>query len=386
MKKNLLSLAMMLLGAWALTACSNDDETPYEPKEVEVTNGVFVVCSGHMSTPINGGLTYYDFATSTATPQAFKAVNGRELGLTANDVLVYGDKMFIVVDNENTIEVVNKKDLKSVKQIKLKEMMADGQGAHPRHIIAKDGKIYVSNYGTSNADWVSYSVNGNGSVAVIDAETYQLKATYAVGGYPEGLAIVGNDLYVVNSNYSMGNASISKINLSTGAESKISHADIINPVAAVAINGNLYYLDSGNYGATPPYAQENAGVRKVTADGQVTKVVDATAMCSDGKKIYVINSPYGVGSTSYAIYDVASNTTKAFTPSEDVEYPNTIGVDPINGDVFIASNSKDADTGKASYKIPGYVKQYKADGTFVSKFNCWVGPCAIVANTGVKYE
>lgn len=386
MKKYLLSFAVLVMGMSLMTACSDDDETPYEPQEVEVSNGVFVVCSGNMSTPINGGLTYFDYATSTATPQAFKAVNGRELGLTTNDALVYGDKMYIVVDNENTIEVVNKKDMTSVKQIKLKDMMADGQGAHPRHIIAQDGNIYVSNYGTSNADWASYTITGNGSVAVIDAETYQLKATYAVGGYPEGLAIVGNDLYVVNSNYSMGNASISKINLSTGAETKISHADIINPVAAVAINGNLYYLDSGAYGATPPYAQENAGVRKVTADGQVTKVVDATAMCSDGKKIYVINSPYGVGSTSYAIYDVASNTTKAFTPSEDVEYPNTIGIDPVNGNIFIASNSKDADTGKASYKTPGYVKQYKADGTFVSKFNCWVGPCAIIANTAVEYK
>ena len=184
----------------------------------------------------------------------------------------------------------------------------------------------------------------------------------------------------------MGNASISKINLSTGAETKISDENIINPVAAVAINGSLYYLDSGAYGATPPYAQENAGVRKVTENGQVTKVLDATAMCSDGKKIYVINSPYGLNSTSYSVYDVANNSTSAFTPSEDVEYPNTIGVDPITGNVFIASNSKDPDTGKASYKTPGYVKQYKADGTLVTKFDCWVGPCAIVAKTGVKYE
>lgn len=386
MKKNLLSFAMVLAGAWALTACSNDDDTNYVPKAVDVTNGVFVVCSGHMSTPINGGLTYFDYSTNTATAQAFKSANGRELGLTANDALVYGDKMYIVVDNENTIEVVNKKTLESIKQIKLTEMMTNGQGAHPRHIIAKDGNIYVSNYGTSTADWAAYTVNGNGSVAVIDTLGFQLKATYVAGGYPEGLAIVDNDLYVVNSNYSMGNASISKIDLSTGTETKISHADIINPVAAVAINGNLYYLDSGAYDVNPPYAQTNAGVRKVTADGTVTKVVDATAMCSDGKKIYVINSPYGVGSTSYAIYDVASNTTNTFTPSEDVEYPNTIGVDPVSGNIFIASNSKDADTGRASYKTPGYVKQYKADGTFVNKFSCWVGPCAIVANTGVEYK
>ena len=386
MKKNLLSLAMLLVGAWALVACSNDEETPYVPKSVDVTSGVFVVCSGNMSSSIIGGLTYYDYETKTVTPQAFKSVNGRELGLTANDALVYEDKMYIVVDNENTIEVVDKGNLKSIKQIKLKELMADGQGAHPRHIIAQDGKLYVSNYGTSSADWAAYTVNGNGSVAVIDAKTYELKATYAVGGYPEGLAIVGNNLYVVNSNYGMGNGTISKINLSTGAETKISGEDIMNPVDAVSINGSLYYLDSGSYDYNPPYAQINAGVRKVTENGEVTKVLDATAMCSDGKKIYVINSPYGLNSTSYSVYDVATSSTSAFTPSEEVEYPNTIGVDPITNNVFIASNSKDPDTGKASYKTPGYVKQYKADGSFVTKFDCWVGPCAIIAKTSVKYE
>jgi len=385
MKKNLFNLSLMLLGVLAFSACSSDDDTPYVPKAVDVSNGVFVVCSGNMASSIMGGLTYYDYATKTATAQAFKSVNGRELGLTANDALVYGDKMYIVVDNENTIEVVNKSTLASVKQIKLTDIMADGQGAHPRHIIAQDGNIYVSNYGTSNADWASYTVTGNGSVAVIDTVSYQLKATYAVGGYPEGLAIIGNDLYVVNSNYSMGNASISKINMTSGVETKITDANIINPVSAVAIGGNLYYLDSGSYGSTPPYAQENAGVRKVTPAGVVSKVMDATAMCSDGKNIYVINSPYGLNTTTYAAYSVAEGT-KVFRPSQDVEYPNTIGVDPITGDVFIASNSKDPDTGRASYRTPGYVHQYKADGTFVAKFSSWVGPCVIVANTGVKYE
>ena len=361
MKKNLLSLAMMLVGAWALVACSSDDETPYEPKPVDVTNGVFVVCSGNMSTPVNGGLTYYDYETKTVTAQAFKSVNGRELGLTANDALVYEDKMYIVVDNENTIEVVDKGNLKSIKQIKLKELMADGQGAHPRHIIAQDGKLYVSNYGTSSADWATYTVNGNGSVAVIDAKTYELKATYAWIGYPEGLAIVGNNLYVVNSNYSMGNASISKINLSTGAETKISDENIINPVAAVAINGSLYYLDSGAYGPSPPYAQENAGVRKVTLDGKVTKVVDGTAMCTDGKKIYTVNAPYGAGTTTYPIYDIATGETTTWEPA-DIFSPAVIAADPVTGNIFIVSYQKNPDTGYAGYALPSYTNQYNAQG------------------------
>ncbi|MBR1933868.1 MAG: hypothetical protein IJ841_09310 [Prevotella sp.] len=386
MKKQLLSLAVLLMGAAAFTACGDDDDEPYVPKAVDVSNGMFVVCSGHMSTPIDGGLTYYDYATKSATQQAFKQVNGRELGLTANDALVYGSKMYIVVTNANTIEVVDKATLRSVKQLKMGDLLASGEGSQPRHITADGGKIYVTTYGSSAADWSAYQVTGNGYVVAIDTVNYQVSGSYAVGGFPEGVAVVGNYVYATNSMYSMGNASISKVNLATGEESKITSDDIINPVAMVAIGGNLYYLDSGAYGSEPPYAQVNAGVRKVTTSGQVTKVADATAMASDGKDIYVINAPYGTGTTAYAVYKVAAGTVQAFTPSEDVEYPNAIGVDPITGDVFVASNSKNPDTGYASYNLPGYVKQYKANGEFVAKFDCWVGPTAIVANTGVKYE
>ena len=388
MKKYLFSFAVLATGMSLLTACSNDEDVPAK-HPVDVTNGIAIICSGNMGSAINGGVTYYNYDTKQATPQAFKQVNGRELGLTPNDGLVYGSKAYIVVDNENTIEVVSKSTLKSVKQIKLSSMMAEAQGAHPRHICAKDGKIYVSTYGTSQADWVNYTTLGNGYVAVIDTVSFNLQKTYAVGAFPEGLAVIDNYLYVMNSNYGMGNASISKINMTTSEETKITDNDIINPVFAVAIGGNLYYLDSGSYDYNPPYAQINAGVRKVTPAGEVTKVIDATMMCSNGSDIYIINSPYEYGvdpQPTYAIYNVTSAATSRFVPSEGVEFPAAIGVDPNSGDVFLASNVRDADTGSVSYVLPGYVKQYKADGSFVTKFDCWVGPCAIIAKTSVKYE
>ena len=389
MKKYLMNLAVVLTGAALFTACSSDDDSTPVKTPVDVTNGIAVVCSGNMGSAINGGFTYYNYDTKQAVPQAFKQVNGRELGLTANDALVYGSKAYIVVDNEGTVEVVSKTTLKSIKQIKLSTLMEEGQGAHPRHICAKDGKIYVSTYGTSQADWVNYTTLGNGYVAVIDTLSFSLQKTYAVGAYPEGLAILDNDLYVVNSNYGMGNASISKINMTTGEEKKITNDNIINPVSAVALDGNLYFLDSGSYDYNPPYAQINAGVRKVTPAGEVTKVIDATMMCSDGTDIYVINSPYAYGidpQPTYAIYNVASATSKAFVPSEGVEFPAAIGVDPNSGNIFIASNVRDDDKGTVSYVLPGYVKQYKADGTLVSKFDCWTGPTAIIPITDVVYK
>jgi hypothetical protein len=57
-------------------------------------------------------------------------------------------------------------------------------------------------------------------------------------------------------------------------------------------------LDYGTYTADWS-KQMNAGVRKITTDGTVEKVIDATFMGSDGKKIYVVNNPWGGNGTTY---------------------------------------------------------------------------------------
>ena len=58
-------------------------------------------------------------------PDYFLAQNGRGLGDTAQDMIVYGDKMYITVSGENTIEVTDL-HAKSIKQIE-----TDGQ---PRYM------------------------------------------------------------------------------------------------------------------------------------------------------------------------------------------------------------------------------------------------------------
>ena len=60
----------------------------------------------------------------------FELQNGRGLGNTANDMIVYGSKMYIAVAGESTIEVATL-DAKSLKQIEC--------GAQPRYLAAYAG-------------------------------------------------------------------------------------------------------------------------------------------------------------------------------------------------------------------------------------------------------
>lgn len=200
MKKYLLGLAVLLMGTAVMTSCDPSEDYPETYLQVYST-GAYVVNSGNMYSNIESSLTAIDYATSTATQGVFRAANNRSLGNTANDGIVYGNKIYLAVDQSNTIEVIDKKTKQSIKQIKTTELLGKAEGAHPRHIIADGGKVYFTTYG--------------GYVATVDTINFALADKYKVGDYPEGLAIGGSNLYVANSNYGKGGGNISCIDLSS---------------------------------------------------------------------------------------------------------------------------------------------------------------------------
>lgn len=374
--KKLLSFAILAMCMFSLSSCDDDDDNPYVPQPVNVSTGAFIVNSGNSSSQIGGSLTYIDYATMSATQGVFRSANIRELGKTANDAVVYGSKMYIVVTGENTVEVVDKNTMVSLKQIKTTDanVLGSTNGEKPRHIIAGNKKVYVSTFA--------------GYVAEIDTTSLEMTNSYVAGSYPEGMALDGDKLYVANSDYSEGvNPSISCIDLTDGTTTDFRDSEIKNPVGCYVINGGLYVLDSGSYLSVAPYTQIGAGLKRIS-NGTVTNVVDATSVAVYGSKIYVINNPYGATAITYSIYDLTNGQLSTF-PIADGDKPfspNAIGVDPVTGNVFIASYSQNHDTGFAGYSLPGYVNIYKQDGSFIKQLATGVGPTAITFNVGVVYE
>ena len=395
MKKYLISLAVLLAGTLSFTACGGDEDgvDPYQEKPTPVDptnpstpqsevlsetvcNGVFVVGSGNMKSGVSGSLSYIDFATGNSNVNMFEKANGRKLGLTANDALVYGEKLYIFVTNENTIEVCDRKTLKSIKQLKTAELIGK-EGAQPRHGFAHDGNIYVSFFGDGSS--------ANGIVAAIDTVNVAIGQKYNVGPSPEGVGVIDGVLYVANSDYGNGNASISRIDLKSGVDKLLKHDDITNPCTMVVSNDALYVLDYGTYTADWS-KQMNAGVRKITTDGKVEKVIDATFMGSDGKKIYVVNNPWGGDGTTYGVYDIASGKSSTIEYSEAPYSAAAISANPLTGDIYIASLNKSAEGDWADYVAPGYLNQYDSKGKLIKKFDVGSGPVAIVFNMGVEYR
>lgn len=371
MKKQLWSLAVMSVALFS--ACvSNNDNRSNDPYPVVMTNGVFVVGSGNQSNSIPGSLSYFDYTSQTATKDIFSSLNGQSLGMTANDVLRYGDKVYVVVDGENSVFVLNAKTLRMIHRINMTDvlMLGEEKGVSPRCITADGDNIYVSTYG--------------GYVAAIDTVSFQKKDEYKAGSYPEGVAVNRGYLYVANSDYGNGNASISVINLSTKATTEIKNENIRNPQEIAVAGSDIYYLDWGAYGPAPTYAQEHAGVYLISGENVKQIIPNATGMTCYDTKIYTFNDPYGAtGGASYTVYDIYSGISIPID-LKDIDSPAAIGIDPVTGYLFVASRQMDTSEWDR-YTKDGYVNFYDSSFTKKGSFTCGVGPTRIAFNTGVEY-
>ena len=382
MKKYLLGLAVLLMGTAVMTSCSDDNDGPKTYLQ-EYSTGAYVVNSGNMYNKIESSLTAIDYASSTATQKVFKAANGRSLGNTANDGIVYGNKIYLAVDQSNTIEVIDKKTKQSIKQIKTTELLGNAEGVEPRHISADGGKVYFTTYG--------------GYVAAVDTTSFALQKKWQVGSYPEGLVIAHGNIYVANSNYGKGGGNISCINLSNDNVETKNIEGVNNPTSIYYAAGLLYVLDNQYYDASWNAYGENTlrtvefaqGKSQKVADGNYAACVTPGATTTARTSVeevrpyfFVLNAPFG-GTPSVSVLAAGSTQAQTMTLSEMPVSPCGIFADPLNGHIFVLSYRL-GDSGYADYNGNGYVVEYDSTGQKQHEYETGVGSCAMFFDSAYK--
>lgn len=378
MKKYLLGLAVLLMGTAVMTSCDPAEDYP-ETYLQEYSTGAYVVNSGNMYSNIESSLTAIDYASSTARQNVFNTANGRSLGNTANDGIVYGNKIYLAVDQSNTIEVIDKKTKQSIKQIKTTDLLGKAEGAEPRHISADGGKVYFTTYG--------------GYVAAVDTTSFALQKKWKVGSYPEGLVIAHGNIYVANSNYGKGGGNISCINLSNDNVETKNIEGVNNPTSIYYASNVLYVLDNQYYDASYNAYGENA-LRAVSfAEGKSQKVADGnyavcvtpgatTRMSMVRPYFFVLNAPFG-GTPSVSVLAAGSMQAQTMTLSEMPVSPCGIFVDPLNGHIFVLSYRL-GDKGYPDYSGNGYVVEYDRAGQKQHEYETGVGSCAMFFDSAYK--
>lgn len=382
MKKYLLGLAVLLMGTAVMTSCSDDNDGP-ETYLQEYSTGAYVVNSGNMYNKIESSLTAIDYASSTATQNVFKAANGRTLGNTANDGIVYGNKIYLAVDQSNTIEVIDKTTKKSIKQINTTELLGNAEGVEPRHISADGGKVYFTTYG--------------GYVAAVDTTSFALQKKWQVGSYPEGLVIAHGNIYVANSNYGKGGGNISCINLSNDNVETKNIEGVNNPTSIYYASNVLYVLDNQYYDASFNAYGENSlrtvsfaeGKSQKVADGNYAACVTTGAATTARTSVevvrphfFVLNAPYG-GTPSVSVFVAGITQPQPMTLSEMPVSPCGIFADPLNGHIFVLSYRL-GDSGYADYNGNGYVVEYDSAGQKLHEYETGVGSCAMFFDSAYK--
>jgi YVTN family beta-propeller protein len=290
----------------------------------------------------------------TVTQHFFESQNKRRLGDTGQDIIVYGDKLYIAMFGESTIEVTDL-EAKEIKQIK-----TEGQ---PRNFEAYGGKIYVTYF--------------NGYVARIDTSSLVVEATVKVGRNPEQLAVSNGKLFVANSggldfNTETGyDKTVSVIDIATFTEERKIEVGI-NPCDVVADNsGNVYVVSMGNYMDIPTVIQ------KINATtGAVTVMTDfnGSYLTATGNTLYTIHLEYDAfwnQTVTYYAYDMANNLVLSnhFIGDTTIDNPFKVCSDVASGDVFITSSD---------YISDGDVYVFDKTGQFMRKFEAGLNPIKAV--------
>lgn len=349
--KTSVNVLLLFAAIFSFAACSDDDNSQPVPPDAEKGGVMYVLNSGDWKSN-NSSLTRYNVSTGEAVQGYFEQQNGRCLGNTANDVIVYGSKMYIAVAGEGTIEVTTL-DAKSLKQIEC--------GAQPRYLAAYGGKVYATYY--------------DGCVARIDTTSLVVDAKVKVGRNPEQLAVCGNRLFVANSggmdyNTEIGyDNTVSVIDLVSFCEvDKIEVA--LNPANVVSTGDGVFVASYGNYADVPSALQyiSKGGVQYVLPDAcrQMTEI------CYNSGTLYGFLSQYDANwnaTITYISYNPSTGVVDVPWIKEE-QKPVPYKVCAVGGYVCVTASD---------YMNDGDVYLYDTDGMLVAEFPAGLNPVKAVA-------
>jgi YVTN family beta-propeller protein len=345
-------LSSLFVLSLLLFACDKDDNQPTVTETLD--NGILVLCEG-LFQQNNSSLSWIDLSNEAVNIDFFTSQNGRFLGDTGNDMKVYGSKIYIIVNNSNTVEVINKKDGKSIKQIS----MTNGAAAkQPRSITFYNGKAFVTCY--------------DGFVDVIDTTSLTISQRIPVGSNPEGLAISNGKLFVSNSgglNYPAVDSTVSIIDLASYTE--LDRIVVGKNPGAVQVDseGDVYVIARGNYGTIPS--------RMVRINSQ-TNVVEQT-FTFDASGMELMQDYFLI---SFYNYSTQTSEIRLFnTLSETLENNNfisTSGLTTLYGIQYNPVSDKIYCLDAMNYTNSGYVRQYTSAGVFEKSYHVGLNPSKLV--------
>lgn len=344
----------------AFSSCREDeiifvsaDKAVAEPRNDGNIEGFYLLNEGNMGMN-RASIDIFNYRTGNYTTDIYSERNPtviKELGDVGNDIKIYGNKVYAVINVSNKIEVIDKWSAKRIKKIDVPNC---------RYMAFYKNKAYVSSF----AGPVSIDPNAEiGFVAEIDTTSLEITRKVSVGYQPEQMVVHNGKLYVANSGgYRVPNydRTISVIDLATFTEIKKIDVGINLYAMQIDSRGDIYVTSRGDYYNTP----SNLFVIDTKTDEKKMQLdLPVMGMClvDDLLYFYSISWSYLTNSNqvSYGIMDTKTKkiiSDKIITDGTDkqIMFPYGLQVNPETKEIYI--------TDAQNYVVTGYIYCFSPDG------------------------
>lgn len=151
--------------------------------------GMYLLNEGNMGSN-KATIDYLDFSKGIYIRNIYGERNPnviKELGDVGNDIQVYGNRLYAVINCSHKVEVMDLRTCRRIGQIDIPNC---------RYIRFHQDKAYISSY----VGPVSIDPNAQlGAIFEVDTATLRITRQVTVGYQPEEFEIIGNYLYIANS-------------------------------------------------------------------------------------------------------------------------------------------------------------------------------------------
>lgn len=353
--KNIIPVLLLIL---QLNSCRKEEKivqatlTPVTAGTNGVVKGFFLLNEANMGSN-KASLDYFDYESGVYHKNIFATLNPnvtKELGDVGNDIQIYGNKLYAVINVSHLVEVMDLSTAKHIATISIPNC---------RYITFSEGYAYVSSY----AGPVAIDPNARlGYVAKVDTTTLAVKDTCVVGYQPEEMVIRNNKLYVANSGgYRVPkyDSTVSVIDLNTFKETgKIKVAINLHRLELDG-HGNIYVTSRGNYFRIP----SNTFI--IDEHDKVSDTLNLPAsnitILGDSAYIYSTEWNYTTGKNTISYAQVNTLTKQIVTRNfikdgteEKIKIPYGLAVNPETREIYV--------TDAKNYVTPGRIYCFTPQG------------------------
>lgn len=314
----------------------------------ELKNGYLVLNEGLFNLN-NASLSWVNPSDGVVNSSIFENKTGRQLGDTGNDMIRYGNKLYIVVNVSSTVEILDATSLKSLAQL---SMISGGIAKQPRNCLATNGKVYISCF--------------DGYVDVIDTISLLIEKRIKVGSNPENLFLKDDLIYVANSGGLNGSKMDSTISvIDTKNQLEINKIVVgTNPGKIIeGINNELFVVVRGDYNLIPSRLKKIDLTTKEIVDVYDFNCIGIEKM-KDEILLFDANSVH--------LFSMKENKISTFNFIDIKELKTVYKIQ------YISNNERIILLDANGYVNTGYLFEFDAFGHFRQKYHVGLNPNKVI--------